>query len=70
MVNQLVLNGIIAGAIYALVGLGFALVYRTVRFFHLAHGAVYAVGAYVAYGAMQLLSPRAGELMSLGVSEL
>lgn len=40
----------IAGAIYALIGLGFALVYRTVRFFHFTHGAVYAVAAYAAYG--------------------
>jgi len=55
MIQQLVLNGVIAGAIYALVGLGFALAYRTVRFFHFAHGAVYAAGAYSAYAALQLL---------------
>lgn len=64
MIQQLVLNGLIAGAIYALVGLGFALVYRTVRFFHFAHGAVYAVGAYVAYATMQLVSSGAGGLGS------
>ena len=40
MVQQLALNGVVAGAIYALVALGFAIVYRTVRFFHFAHGAV------------------------------
>jgi branched-chain amino acid transport system permease protein len=60
MIRQLVLNGIIAGAIYALVGLGFALVYRTVRFFHFAHGAVYAVGAYAAYASMQFVSSGVG----------
>jgi len=54
----LLANGVIAGAIYALVGLGFALVYRTVRFFHFAHGAVYAVAAYMAYAATQLLAVR------------
>jgi branched-chain amino acid transport system permease protein len=69
VIQQLLANGIIAGAIYALVGLGFALVYRTVRFFHFAHGAVYAVGAYAAYAVMQLMSPRVDELMSLGVRE-
>lgn len=58
MIPQLVLNGIIAGAIYALVGLGFALVYRTVRFFNFAHGVVYAAGAYAAYAATQLLAAR------------
>ncbi len=50
--NQLLLNGLIAGSIYALVALGFAVIYRTVRFFHFAHGAVYAVGAYVGYSVV------------------
>jgi branched-chain amino acid transport system permease protein len=49
MVAQLITNGIISGCIYALVALGFALIYRTVRFFHFAHGVVYAAGAYLAY---------------------
>ena len=46
---QLVANGLITGSIYVLVALGFTVIYRTVKFFHLAHGAVYVVGAYVAY---------------------
>jgi len=49
MVQQLVINGIIAGSIYALVALGFSIIYRTVRFFHFAHGVVYTAGAYLAY---------------------
>lgn len=49
MVNQLFLNGIIAGSIYSLVALGFSLIYQTTRFFHFAHGAVYTLGAYCAY---------------------
>jgi branched-chain amino acid transport system permease protein len=49
MVWQLLANGVIAGGIYALVALGFSLIYRTVRFFHLAHGAVYTAGGYTAY---------------------
>lgn len=44
-----VINGVIVGAIYALLALGFTIVYRTVKFFHFAHGVVYAVGAYIAY---------------------
>jgi len=43
------LNGLIAGSIYALIALGFAVIYRTVKFFHFAHGVVYAAGAYLAY---------------------
>src|SRR3989337_424101 len=49
MLVQLLLNGLIAGSIYALVALGFGLIYSTSRFFHFAHGAVYAVGAYLTY---------------------
>jgi branched-chain amino acid transport system permease protein len=37
MFNQLLLNGIIAGSIYALIALGFTVIYKTVRFFHSAH---------------------------------
>jgi branched-chain amino acid transport system permease protein len=64
MLQQLVANGIAAGCIYALVALGFTVVYRTVRFFHFAHGAVYAAGAYAAYATMQLVSPGVGGAVS------
>ena len=37
---QLLINGIIAGAIYALVASGFSLVYNTCKFVNFAHGAV------------------------------
>lgn len=49
MFDQLLINGIIAGSIYALIALGFAVIYKTVRFFHFAHGVVYTAGAYFAY---------------------
>jgi branched-chain amino acid transport system permease protein len=49
LLSQLAVNGLIAGVIYALIALGFAIIYKTVRFFHLAHGVVYAAGAYLAY---------------------
>ena len=49
MLQQLIINGIIAGSIYALIALGFTVIYRTVRFFHFAHGIVYTIGAYFAY---------------------
>lgn len=58
MICQLALNGIIIGSVYALVALGFTIIYGTVRFFHFAHGAVYASGAYLAWLAvMQLGMP-------------
>jgi branched-chain amino acid transport system permease protein len=58
MLAQLFVNGLIAGSIYALVALGFGLIYSTTRFFHFAHGAVYTAGAYLAYSGWLLgLSP-------------
>jgi branched-chain amino acid transport system permease protein len=46
---RLTWNGIIAGSIYALIAIGFTVIYRTVKFFHFAHGVVYTAGAYFAY---------------------
>jgi len=40
------LNGIAIGSIYALVTLGLALVYGVMRILHVAHAAIYTVGAY------------------------
>lgn len=53
MFQQLLLNGIIAGSIYALIALGFTVIYRTVKFFHFAHGIVYTAGAYLAYSVVK-----------------
>jgi len=49
MLQQLIINGIIAGSIYTLIAIGFTIIYRTVKFFHFAHGVVYTAGAYFAY---------------------
>ncbi len=43
---QLLINGVIAGAIYALVSSGFSLIYSTNKFVHFAHGGVIALSAY------------------------
>ena len=49
MTQQLIVNGVIAGSIYSLIAIGFTVIYRTVKFFHFAHGIVYTAGAYFAY---------------------
>ncbi|MFC1633125.1 branched-chain amino acid ABC transporter permease [Patescibacteria group bacterium] len=46
---QLLINGIIAGGIYALVASGFSLIYSTNKLVHFAHGGVIAFTAYVLY---------------------
>jgi len=49
VLEQLILNGIIAGGIYALIAIGFSMTYGLLRFLNLAHGSLYVVGAYLAY---------------------
>lgn len=49
LVLQLLVNGLVAGAIFALVAVGFALIFNSTRMMHLAHGAVYTFGAYAFY---------------------
>ncbi len=56
MFHQLFLNGVISGSIYALIAIGFTVIYRTVKFFHFAHGVVYTMGAYLAYTFFILLN--------------
>lgn len=49
MIVQLCLNSLISAAVFCLVGVGFSLIYKTCRFFHFAHGAVFTAGAYSAF---------------------
>jgi len=49
MFYQILVNGLIAGSIYALVAAGFSLIYSTVKFVHFAHGGVIALSAYMLY---------------------
>jgi len=49
MLLQLLANGLVNGCLYALMALGFALIYNTTRTFHIAHGAIYTVAAYLCW---------------------
>jgi len=46
---QQLYNGLSLGAIYALIALGYTMVYGILRFINFAHGEIFMVGAYVAY---------------------
>lgn len=43
---QLILNGIILGSEYALLGISWGVIFNTTGTFHFAHGVVYTAGAY------------------------
>jgi branched-chain amino acid transport system permease protein len=55
---QLLVNGLVNGSEYALLGLGFSLIFATTRIFHFAYGPILALSAYVAWlGASALGAP-------------
>jgi len=49
---QIFLNGLIVGSAYALMGIGFSLLYSTVRYFNLAYGMLSVIAVYVVYSMM------------------
>ncbi|MFQ5901307.1 MAG: branched-chain amino acid ABC transporter permease [Thermodesulfobacteriota bacterium] len=51
---QLLLNALVNAAIYTLLAVGFGLVYRSMRFFHIAFGAVYITASYAVIAGVDL----------------
>lgn len=47
--GQQMINGISLGSIYALIALGYTMVYGIIRLINFAHGDIYMLGAYIAY---------------------
>lgn len=45
---QLVASGLVAGSLYALLGVSWGLIYGTTRTFHFAHGLAFTIAAYAA----------------------
>jgi len=54
LIQQLI-NGISLGSIYALIALGYTMVYGIIKLINFAHGDIYMVGAYVAFFATTVL---------------
>lgn len=46
---QQLINGISLGSIYALIALGYTMVYGIINLINFAHGEIYMIGAYVGY---------------------
>ncbi len=46
---QILINGVSAGAVYALFALGYTLVFSVLGVINFAHGAVFTIGAYLTY---------------------
>ncbi|WP_455669764.1 branched-chain amino acid ABC transporter permease [Phocaeicola sp.] len=56
MFLQFIINGFIAGILYSLCAIGFALVYNTTRIFHIAAAALYVIAAYSLYYAYNIMN--------------
>ncbi len=50
--GTLVWNGLFVGSFYALVALGYSMVYGIIRLLNFAHGDVFMVGAFLGYAAL------------------
>ncbi|HTY42608.1 MAG TPA: branched-chain amino acid ABC transporter permease [Thermoanaerobaculia bacterium] len=61
---QQLVNGLSLGSIYALIALGYTMVYGVLRLINFAHGDVYMIGAYVGYYLSRRLQGREPSLVS------
>jgi branched-chain amino acid transport system permease protein len=50
LLPQTLLNGLTLGSVYALIALGYSMVYGILRLLNFAHGDIYMIGAYLGYG--------------------
>lgn len=46
---QQLINGLSLGSIYALIALGYTMIYGILKLINFAHGDIYMVGAYIGY---------------------
>ncbi len=53
-IAQQIVNGLILGSMYALVAIGFSMIYGIIRLINFAHGDVVMIGAFVTLALMQV----------------
>ena len=71
LISQLI-NGLQTGSVYALVALGYSMVYGIIKLLNFAHGDIIMVGAYMVYYAIATFAfpPLVSALLAVGVSTL
>jgi branched-chain amino acid transport system permease protein len=65
---QVFTTGVGLAGYYALVAVGFALIFATLRIFHIAHGTVFIIGGYVFFGLHRLLGVNVLAAAAAGVA--
>ena len=62
---QLTVNGLTLGSVYALIAIGYSMVYGILKLLNFAHGDVYMVGAFIGYGIMTVFGAPPGSSIPL-----
>ncbi|HET8791582.1 MAG TPA: branched-chain amino acid ABC transporter permease [Modicisalibacter sp.] len=57
---QQLINGLVLGSFYALVALGYTMVFGVIKLLNFAHGDFYMAGAFAGFGALSLVSGALG----------
>lgn len=65
---QLLLNGLVAGSLYGLVAVGFALIFGATRHFHISHAGVFSSAGYLAVIAAKDLGVPTGLAPFIGLA--
>ncbi|WP_025917791.1 high-affinity branched-chain amino acid ABC transporter permease LivH [Herminiimonas sp. CN] len=66
--TQQLVNGLSLGAIYALIAIGYTMVYGIIGMINFAHGEIYMIGAYVGLVALTAIGVQAGYPLPLVLS--
>jgi branched-chain amino acid transport system permease protein len=66
MFSQQLINGLVLGAVYALIALGYTMVYGILQLINFAHGEVYMLGAYLGIIVLGVLTSPAGPSIGIG----
>lgn len=57
---QQLVNGLVLGSFYALVALGYTMIFGVIKLLNFAHGDIYMVGAFTGFAALSLVSGALG----------
>ena len=64
----LTVDGLTLGSVYALIALGYSLVYGVLKLLNFAHGDVVMVGSYIGFGMLKLLGGSTSPFVSIWVT--
>lgn len=70
MFSQQLINGLALGAVYALIALGYTMVYGILQLINFAHGEVYMLGAYLGIIVLGFLTSPVGGGIGIGLALL